>query len=181
MWYREVVLLASQGLTHREIARRVGYKTPSASAHAVSRAIEMSQIRPGLAHVVAGRIDTMLARLDAVTPLVEDRDGPDRLGYELNVIGDLNQTFGWPDLTLPPDPSALALLIYTSGATGVAKGVTLDHSSIDAMAAVGREAPKLGTADRCLLILRLFDVSGIVARVLTPLLAGANVDIAGRF
>ncbi|MFI6309836.1 class I adenylate-forming enzyme family protein [Nocardia fusca] len=79
------------------------------------------------------------------------------------------------------DSSALALLIYTSGTTGVPKGVMLDHANIDAMAAMGVQALQLEPADRCLLILPLFHVNGIVVSVLATLLAGAGVVIAGRF
>ena len=57
----------------------------------------------------------------------------------------------------------------------------LDHANIDAMAEMGRQALQFGPADRCLLILPLFHVNGIVVSVLTPLLAGASVVIAGRF
>ncbi|MGW1785843.1 class I adenylate-forming enzyme family protein [Streptomyces sp. NPDC002143] len=78
------------------------------------------------------------------------------------------------------DSSALALLIYTSGTTGAPKGVMLDHANIDAMVEMGRVALEVGPSDRCLLILPLFHVNGIVVSVLTPLLAGADVVIAGR-
>jgi long-chain acyl-CoA synthetase len=83
----------------------------------------------------------------------------------------------------PPhgDASALALLIYTSGTTGTPKGVMLDHANLDAMADMGRQALQIGPADRCLLILPLFHVNGIVVSVVTPLLAGASVVIADRF
>jgi acyl-CoA synthetase (AMP-forming)/AMP-acid ligase II len=77
--------------------------------------------------------------------------------------------------------SELALLIYTSGTTGTPKGVMLDHANLDAMAAMGRQALDIGPADRCLLILPLFHVNGIVVSVLAPLLAGASVVIADRF
>lgn len=79
------------------------------------------------------------------------------------------------------DPSALALLIYTSGTTGVPKGVMLDHANLDAMTSMGRDALRVGPDDRCLLILPLFHVNGIVVSVLTPLLVGASVVIADRF
>ena len=79
------------------------------------------------------------------------------------------------------DASALALLIYTSGTTGTPKGVMLDHANLDAMTAMGRDALKIGPDDRCLLILPLFHVNGIVVSILTPLLVGASVVIAERF
>ncbi|MFJ4422749.1 class I adenylate-forming enzyme family protein [Streptomyces bobili] len=79
------------------------------------------------------------------------------------------------------DSSALALLIYTSGTTGVPKGVMLDHANIAAMADMGRRSLEVGPADRCLLILPLFHVNGIVVSVLMPLLVGASVVIADRF
>jgi acyl-CoA synthetase (AMP-forming)/AMP-acid ligase II len=87
---------------------------------------------------------------------------------------------GWDG---PPlvDRSTLALLIFTSGTTGIPKGVMLDHANLDAMAEMGRQALAIGPADRCLLILPLFHVNGIVVSVLMPLLAGASVVIAERF
>jgi acyl-CoA synthetase (AMP-forming)/AMP-acid ligase II len=83
-----------------------------------------------------------------------------------------------PDQAPLLDPATLSLLIYTSGTTGVPKGVMLDHANIDAMVEMGRRALELRPADRCLLILPLFHVNGIVVSVLTPLLAGASVVIA---
>lgn len=85
------------------------------------------------------------------------------------------------DQTPHEDVSALALLIYTSGTTGTPKGVMLDHANLDAMAQMGREALQIGRTDRCLLILPLFHVNGIVVSVITPLMAGASVVIADRF
>ncbi|MFF9042085.1 AMP-binding protein [Streptomyces sp. NPDC014892] len=57
----------------------------------------------------------------------------------------------------------------------------LDHSNLDATAAMGCEALELGPDDRCLLILPLFHVNAIVISVLIPLFVGASIAIADRF
>ncbi|HVP02121.1 MAG TPA: AMP-binding protein [Solirubrobacteraceae bacterium] len=79
------------------------------------------------------------------------------------------------------DPAALALLIYTSGTTGKPKGVMLDHANIAAMCAMACAGLGITDSDHSLLILPLFHVNGIVVGTLTPLLAGGQVTIAGRF
>ena len=86
-----------------------------------------------------------------------------------------------PDSEPHWDTTALALVIYTSGTTGAPKGVMLDHANLDAMAHMGCRALQIEADDRCLLILPLFHVNGIVVSVVTPLLAGGSVVIADRF
>ena len=76
---------------------------------------------------------------------------------------------------------SLALLIYTSGTTGRPKGVMLDHANLDAMCRMVIDNFALTSADHSLLILPLFHVNGIVVSTLSPLLAGGQASIAGRF
>ena len=78
-------------------------------------------------------------------------------------------------------PDTLALLIYTSGTTGKPKGVMLDHANLTAMVGMITKALDLTAADRCLLILPLFHVNGILVSVLSPLAAGGCTSITGRF
>src|SRR5205085_11679690 len=79
------------------------------------------------------------------------------------------------------DPADLALLIYTSGTTGRPKGVMLGHDNVQAMAEIWVEWLAATPADRCLLILPLFHVNGIMVSVVGPLSAGASVVIGPRF
>jgi long-chain acyl-CoA synthetase len=112
--------------------------------------------------------------------VVEDSDAaPD--GVAALAVGDLRTEVDGVDPPPNLESSGLALLIYTSGTTGIPKGVMLDHANIDAMAEMGRRALHIDQTDRCLLILPLFHVNGIVVSVLMPLLAGASVVIAERF
>nr|WP_271209858.1 AMP-binding protein [Rhodococcus wratislaviensis]GLK34645.1 long-chain-fatty-acid--CoA ligase [Rhodococcus wratislaviensis] len=137
----------------------------------------ITPINPTLTEVEVAR---QLADSAARLLVVEDGTTPIG-GIATLAVGDLHDAPVAGDPTPPADSSTLALLIYTSGTTGVPKGVMLDHTNIDAMAEMGVQALQLGPADRCLLILPLFHVNGIVVSVLTPLLAGASIVIAGRF
>ncbi|GAA1995797.1 class I adenylate-forming enzyme family protein [Microbacterium pumilum] len=75
----------------------------------------------------------------------------------------------------------LALLIYTSGTTGSPKGVMLTHGNLDAMTSSFIEWFELDERDHSLLVLPLFHANGIVLGTLSPLRAGGQVTIAGRF
>ena len=86
---------------------------------------------------------------------------------------------GGPAVATAPD--TLALLIYTSGTTGKPKGVMLDHANLTAMVGMITEALGLTAADRCLLILPLFHVNGILVSVLSPLAVGGCTSVTGRF
>jgi long-chain acyl-CoA synthetase len=83
----------------------------------------------------------------------------------------------------PPrtEPEQLALVIYTGGTTGRPKGVMLDHANVAATAAMIVDWFEMTSADRCLLVLPLFHVNGIMVSVVSPLIAGGSTVIAPRF
>ncbi|MEU6228451.1 AMP-binding protein [Streptomyces sp. NPDC047042] len=126
-------------------------------------------------------VDRQLKDCGARLLVVEDGAAVAPDGVALLAVGDLHEEEAGSEQPPYTDLSALALLIYTSGTTGVPKGVMLDHANIDAMAEMGRLSLSVGPTDRCLLILPLFHVNGIVVSILVPLLAGASVVIADRF
>ena len=137
----------------------------------------VTPVNPSLTEAeVIRQLDASSARL-----LVANDDATSAPGFTTLAVGDLYADDAEWDQPPRLDESALALLIFTSGTTGVPKGVMLDHANIDAMAEMGRQALHMGPTDRCLLILPLFHVNGIVVSVLMPLLAGASVVIADRF
>jgi long-chain acyl-CoA synthetase len=78
-------------------------------------------------------------------------------------------------------PGSLALLIYTSGTTGRPKGVMLDHANIGATAERIVAWFDMDHDARCLLVLPLFHVNGLMVSVVSPLLAGGSTFLAGRF
>ena len=72
-------------------------------------------------------------------------------------------------------------MIYTGGTTGRPKGVMLDHANLVATAAMIVDWFEMTAADRCLLVLPLFHVNGIMVSVVSPLVAGGSTVIAPRF
>lgn len=113
--------------------------------------------------------------------VITDRDDLE-LGAPLLPLDELaaGEASAAPDAAPLPD-SDLALLIYTSGTTGNPKGVMLTHTNLDAMTASFIEWFDLGPSDHSLLVLPLFHANGTVLGTLTPLRAGGQVSITGRF
>jgi acyl-CoA synthetase (AMP-forming)/AMP-acid ligase II len=132
--------------------------------------------------------ETRYQLLDAGAALVvvEAQPDPDELPESVTAVT-LEQLAAPADglSDLPQEPVAeaddLALVIYTSGTTGRPKGVELLHRNIDAMTAAMVESMELTEADHSLLILPLFHVNGIVVGVLSPLRAGGQATVVGRF
>ncbi|MCS6778477.1 MAG: acyl--CoA ligase [Geminicoccaceae bacterium] len=74
-----------------------------------------------------------------------------------------------------PAPEATALLLHTSGTTSRPKLVPLSHANLAASARHIGTALALSPADRCLNIMPLFHIHGLVAAVLSSLAAGGSV------
>ncbi|UVA82044.1 AMP-binding protein [Pandoraea commovens] len=75
----------------------------------------------------------------------------------------------------------VALLMYTSGTTGVPKGVLLTHRSLLANAAFISAEHRLTHEDRVLASLPLYHINGLVVTLLAPLFHGGSVVMAPRF
>jgi malonyl-CoA/methylmalonyl-CoA synthetase len=79
------------------------------------------------------------------------------------------------------DPERIALIVYTSGTTGLPKGVRISRraiaSNLDALAA----AWEWTAADRVVHSLPLFHIHGLVVGSLGPLRVGCGFEHLGRF
>ncbi len=74
-----------------------------------------------------------------------------------------------------PDPEDLAVLMYTSGTTGDAKGVMLCHRNITANIEAMLKTIRVGPEDRALTIVPWYHIYGLTASFLAPLWVGASV------
>jgi len=80
-----------------------------------------------------------------------------------------------------PRAEDVALLMYTSGTTGLPKGVLLTHRNLLANARTITAEHRLTADDRVLASLPLFHINGLVVTLLAPLHHGGSVVVAPRF
>ena len=86
-----------------------------------------------------------------------------------------------PALTLGQNPDNTALILHTSGTTSRPKIVPLLQSNIAASAEHIRASLALSPSDRCLNVMPLFHIHGLIAAVSATLAAGASVWCAPGF
>ena len=80
-----------------------------------------------------------------------------------------------------PAPGSLALLMYTSGTTGLPKGVMLSQANLAANARAIAHEHRLGPTDRVLGVLPLYHINAFAVTMLAPLASGGSVAMAPKF
>jgi long-chain acyl-CoA synthetase len=80
-----------------------------------------------------------------------------------------------------PSPDAIALLMYTSGTTGVPKGVMLTQANLATNAQAICAEHALTSADRVLGVLPLYHINAFAVTMLAPLACGGSVALAPKF
>ena len=96
-----------------------------------------------------------------------------------NILPKNENLFGFtlPEVTEEDD----ALLLYTSGTTGVPKGVILSHKNMVAGGEYTTMAHGLTPADRALCSLPLYHINGEVVTAVAPLVSGGSVVMPHKF
>lgn len=75
----------------------------------------------------------------------------------------------------PPEAEDIALVLHTSGTTGRPKRVPLTHANLFRSAENIAQTLRLSPADRCLNVMPLFHIHGLIGAVLSSLSAGGSV------
>jgi acyl-CoA synthetase (AMP-forming)/AMP-acid ligase II/aryl carrier-like protein len=104
-----------------------------------------------------------------VIEIVPSTDGPAGLFTLCGRGGPLAASAG------PAQPDDVALVLHTSGTTARPKMVPLTHRNLCASAESIRQSLQLTARDRCLNVMPLFHIHGLVAALLASLSAGASV------
>ena len=76
------------------------------------------------------------------------------------------------------DPADIALMLHTSGTTSQPRMVPLTHTNIYASARHIIETLQLSVSDRCLNVMPLFHIHGLIAALVSSLAAGGSVICA---
>ncbi|WP_351227022.1 4-coumarate--CoA ligase family protein [Streptomyces sp. NPDC002133] len=97
-----------------------------------------------------------------------------------SVLGMLGSTAPEPDIAVDPAED-IAALPYSSGTTGVPKGVMLTHRSIATNLAQLEPFIPMKPGDRILAVLPFFHIYGLTALMNAPLRNGATVVVLSRF
>ena len=85
------------------------------------------------------------------------------------------------DTDTPVAAESMGLLMYTSGTTGVPKGVMLTQRNLVANAFAISAEHALGANDRVLGVLPLYHINAFAVTMLAPLAHGGSVVVAPRF
>ncbi len=92
-------------------------------------------------------------------------------GYFQLTVGDSGST----NAASAAEPEDVGLILHTSGTTSRPKIVPLSHANLVASAGHISASLHLGEADRCLNVMPLFHIHGLIAAVLSSLYSGGSI------
>lgn len=135
------------------------------------------EARKQLATARAVALVTLPSMVDAALAAAEET----AVRHVIPMTADLIAEPGEPAPELHPEPSDLALVPFSSGTTGLPKGVLLAHSNLTAATRQLAQALDLGERDTVLAAAPFAHVMGYVVTLAGSLASGATVVTMARF
>jgi len=86
-----------------------------------------------------------------------------------------------PKMLNQPSAESIGLLMYTSGTTGVPKGVLLSHANLIAAGTNVAVAHKLTAADSGMCVLPIYHINGLCVTVMGTVVSGSSLVMPRRF
>ncbi|MEN9935078.1 MAG: hypothetical protein RLZZ387_1657 [Chloroflexota bacterium] len=154
-------------------------------AHMVGAAVVLvnsAYRRTELGHILSDSGTRVVVTEEHRAPVLDEVRG-ELPGLEYIVADDGQPASGGRGAEALPRPSSsdIALIGYTSGTTGRAKGAMLTHGNLMANSAAVTEAWRWTEADRLLLTLPLFHIHGLGVGLHGALVTGSTVDLRAGF
>ena len=132
-----------------------------------------------LAHSDARMVFTSADRVERIAGLAAGCAHP--IAIRAIAVDDPGFESGRESAPAATEADSPALLMYTSGTTGVPKGALLSHANLLHAAQAVVSAHRLGPGDRVLSSLPLYHVNGQCIATLSPLYSGGGVVMPHRF
>ncbi|MFP1626384.1 4-coumarate--CoA ligase family protein [Streptomyces sp. 5K101] len=153
------------------------------TVHPLSTAEEFAkQLRDSSARwiVTVSPLLEVARRAAELAPGIEEIFVCDRADGHVSVLDMAGSTAPEPQVAIDPSED-VAALPYSSGTTGVPKGVMLTHRSIATNLSQLEPFIPMGPGDRMLAVLPFFHIYGLTALMNAPLRQGATVVVLSRF
>lgn len=132
-----------------------------------------------IGHLIADSgIDTVLS----APPLSKKLEGSPLKTIDLSQLPKPDAASPLPEIKLPnPSPDDLAVIMYTSGTSGIPKGVELTFGNLHSDTVAAIQHAKLTGEHAFLGVLPLFHSTGMLATLLAPMWLGSKAVYIARF